>query len=165
MNKFSYLNSYFEVLLGLEYFDGPMVGVGSLPDKTSYYFTILGWDSEHSERVFALAAIPNDAVSALFTALEAVEPAKKPRWYVQSTGVGQARVAIDKAITVVRDEAMRSGFRRLVQSQDLVGPAIQVDLTYSEVHALNTIVIDNKIAELMSRPILAEFISANLKSL
>src|SRR5262249_25841849 len=100
-------------MLGLEYYDGPMSGVGQTEDRKAYYFTIVAWDEEHLERVFAVAEIPGIVADRVWKAFEAVEPPRFPKWYPQSDGVGATRDEVTAAVALARAESKRAGFTRL----------------------------------------------------
>lgn len=154
---FEYWHSYFAAVLGTEYFDGPMAGVGVLPDKSAHYFKIVGWDDEHSGRVFATAEIPTRIAEALWTVFEAVEPPRLPEWYPQSVGAGEVQTKVDAAITAVGIESQRAGFSKALQSRDLVGNTTGVVLDDSQSRAIQRMVFNERIVELGTAPILQGF--------
>jgi hypothetical protein len=150
--------SYFDKVLGLEYFDGPMDGVGILPDKSAYHFKIVGWDRDHVERVFASAEISGHTAEALWAAFQAVEPPRSPEWYPQSTGVGDTQANVHAAVAAVRAESKRTGITRVLQSQDLIGETTSVAVDAAQSRATQRMVSEDKIVQLESVPALEDFL-------
>ncbi len=151
-------DTYFSRLLGLEYFDGPMAGVGLMPDGTAWYFKILGWDDEHHERVFAVAQIPAKIIDSLWAAFKAAEAPRMPAWYPQTTGGSERQAAIRQAISRMHLEIEHAKHWKVVESSDLVGSAFGVDLEDSEVSIIREMITKEQLTALRSSCILPEFL-------
>ena len=158
MDRIQIHESYFERVLGLEYFDGPMTGVAIQADGKAYYFTIVGWDEEHHERVFAVAEIQTKVAERVWRAFEAVEVPRLPMWYPQSDGTGDTRAEVDAAIAALRIEWEDRGFRRIIQSRDLTGRVIDTELNDADFHTIQEMVSVGKVLEVKSASVLDEFI-------
>jgi hypothetical protein len=148
----------FERVLGLEYFDGPMAGVGYCLNGETYYVRIVGWDEAHLERLFALAAIPRDLADRVWGVFEAVETPRFPVWYPQSDGLGDVRAAVNSVMHDVRVEVGRGEFQGLLQSRDLRNDVVYTELSKNESDALRRVVDAEELVELKSAAPLEEFL-------
>lgn len=147
-----------EKILGLDYFDGPMSGVAIQTDGKAYYFKIVGWDEEHCERVFAMAEIQTKVAERVWRAFEAVEAPRLPTWYPQSDGIGETRVEVHAAIAALRADWQSARFAKIIQSEDLSGKVIGIELRDADVQTIQQMVSTDKLIEVKSAPVLEEFL-------
>jgi hypothetical protein len=152
------LTSYFQEVLILDYYDGPMAGVGLLPDRSAYYFKIVGWDKDQLERVFGIAAISALTANQLWDAFRSVEPPRQPTWWPQSGGSGDIAIKIRGAISAVCSEAERTGPTRLIQSRDLIGPTKLVMLDTTQVRMVHGVMFSDKWIDLGEEPLIEELL-------
>jgi hypothetical protein len=157
-NELVRLSSYFDKVLILDYFDGPMAGVGVLPDKSTHYFKIVGWDEEQLERVFSTTEISALTAQELWDAFRTVEPSRQPTWWPQSRGTGDIAIRTDGAVSAVCSEAERAGATRLIQSRDLIGPTMLVMLNAAQGRMIQRMMLSGKWLDLSEEPLIEELL-------
>jgi hypothetical protein len=155
---FEQSNPYFAKVLGFEYFDGPMAGIGILPNRAAQYFKIVAWDEEHDVRLFAIIAISPEKADRVWSAFEAVEPPRLPGWYPQSMGHGDIGANVQTSIEAVRADAECARVEKVVQSHDLTGMTMSVTINDSQAQAIRRMMSDDRLVELGAATILDDFL-------
>jgi hypothetical protein len=157
MSRISYLDLSCRAIIVLEYYDGPMTGVGFLADGSGIYFRLVAWDEEQWQRIFAVASVPEKYIQNIWDAFSTVEIPRKPIWCPASDGDNSIRQIIEQAILAVEAVAAQAKSLLLVESRSLVGKSSAVPLTELEIKKVRELLRQNRVLDLHSSSITQEF--------
>jgi hypothetical protein len=94
-------------MVALDFYDGPTSGVMQCQVcSAEYRFTMLDWDDQQGDRVYALEPLPPKSFRQVVDILSAYEPPKLPLWFpLRQYPSKQVYELVEKQLAEIMDKA------------------------------------------------------------
>lgn len=158
MSRHEFPNGFCRSLVALEYYDGPMSGVGFLPDGSAIYFQAVAWDEEQWHRVYAAASVPVSIAAAVRDAFSKIEELREPIWCPGRGSDVSAQVLVDKSIADVMSAANSAQRWWVIGSHNLVEKSTATELSNSDASKLRAHVESRRIVDVQDEQSLDDFL-------
>lgn len=157
MIRLSFPGGYCQSVIVFEYYDGPMIGIGSLKDGSYVYFQVVAWDDEQWVRLYATMIVPIALADIVKNAFSIIESPREPVWCPSHDGNHKAQSEIEKAISEIYSFVQTGIDWRLVESHNLTDSSVLTTLNDSDVRKIKRCVDSRKVFDLRSGDLLEEF--------
>ena len=139
-------------VIAKDYYDGATTGIAECHNKGSWiYFSVIAWDKELWERVFAYANADLQLVVRLRQILERSEDRREPFWL---PGPAAATPEIEAAWASIRSTTLESESWELAAGHDLLEPVEMTTLSSAASKSVAELVRRKTVIGIENEPVL-----------